>query len=82
MPKAKVSSVVEARLPPHKKGLAARHNIDHQETMVEGEEPPQGVAEVTVEAKKPPIIAINATSWDIDHLNVQRMKKPDTKAHI
>ena len=39
MVEAEVSSVVEARLPPHKKGLAARHNRDHQETMAEEEEP-------------------------------------------
>ena len=82
MPKAEVSSVLEARLPPHKKGLATHHNRDHQEMMAEEEETPQEVVEVTVEVEEPPTIAINATSWDIDHSNVQIMKKPDTKAYI
>ena len=50
--------------------------------MAEEEEPPQGVAEVAMEVEELATIAINATSWEIDHLNVQRMKKPDTEAHI
>ena len=82
VPEAEVSSVVEARLPPHKKGLVARHNRVHQETMVEEEEPPQGEAEVTTNVEALPTVSINATSWDIDHSNVQRMKKPDTEVHI
>ena len=50
--------------------------------MVEEEEPPQGVAEVAAKVEEPPNIAINATCWDIDHSNVQIMKKSDTEAHI
>ena len=73
MPETEVSSVVEARLPPHKEGLAAHHNRDHQETMEEEEEPPQGVAEVATEVEALNIVSINATSWDIDHSNVQIM---------
>ena len=40
MPKVGVILVVEARLPPHKKGRVARHNRDHPEKMAEEEEPP------------------------------------------
>ena len=82
MPEAEVSSVVEVRLPSHKKGLGARHNRDHKEMMAEEEEPPQGVSEVAAEVEELPTIRINATSWDIDHSNVQIMNKPDTEAHI
>ena len=82
MPEAEDSSVVEARLPPRKKGLTACHNKDHQEMMAEEEEPPQGVAKVAAEVDELPTIVINATSWDIDHSNDQIMKKPNTKAHI
>ena len=50
--------------------------------MEEEEEPPQGVVEVTTEVKDLPTVAINATSWDINHSNVQIIKKPNTEAHI
>ena len=82
MPEAEVSSVVKARLPPRKKGLAARHNKDHQEMMAEEEESPHGVVEVAAEVEELPTVGTNTTSWDIDHSNVQIMKKLDTEAHI
>ena len=50
--------------------------------MEEKEEPPEGVVEAAAEVKELPIISINATIWDIDPLNVQIMKKPNTEAHI
>ena len=50
--------------------------------MAEEEEPLQEVVEVIAEVEELPTVAINATSWDTDHSNVQIIKKPDTKAHI
>ena len=82
MCEAEVSSVVESRLPPYRKGRAACCSRDHPEMIAEEEEPPHEVVKVIVEVEELPTIAINATSWDIDHSNVQIMKKPNTEAHI
>jgi hypothetical protein len=50
--------------------------------MVEGEEPPWEMVEVTVEVEELPTVAINAISWDIDHSSVHIMKKSNTEADI
>ena len=50
--------------------------------MAEEEQPPQGVYKVIAEVEDPPTVVINDTSWDINHSNVQIMKKPNTEARI
>ena len=48
----------------------------------EEEELLQEMEEVGVEVEELPIIAINAISWDIDHLSVKTMKTQDNVEHI
>ena len=48
----------------------------------EEEELLQEVEEAEVEVEELPIDAINAVSWDIDHLSVQTMKRQDTMENM